>query len=214
LPDAAHLAGGNRHAPDLGERRTEGRSGKQLLLDAPADLELLAHALLGEELLLVASQVAGHLVEGLGQAGELHRAGHGNGHVQVPAAQPLRARGQGAEVPGHAPREREDAEKGESGQAEAQAQVARGRAADLLQGLSEGPGHPDHDAGVGVRLQSHHPVGGIAPRGRLPRDQPEPGEHGFVHRVRCEELPLGVLGEGDGPFPPLGSREDRPEQGP
>ena len=101
---------------------------QQLLLDAAADLQLLAQPLLLDQALLVAAQVAGQAVEGLGEAPELAAVGHRHAHVEVAGGEPLGAVGERGEVARHAPRQRQDAEEREKREPEAEREVARGRA--------------------------------------------------------------------------------------
>ena len=90
---------------------SSGRAREQLLLDAPADLQLLAQALLLEEALLVPAQVAGQEVERLRQVPELAAVGHRHAHVEVAGGEPPRPVGERGDVAGHPVRQRQDAEE-------------------------------------------------------------------------------------------------------
>src|SRR6266511_3039569 len=86
---AAHLSGGDGDPTHLGKGEAQVLPRQQLLLDPPADLQLLAEALLLDQPLLVGPEVAGHAVEGLGQTAELGAVGDGHPHVEVAAGQEI-----------------------------------------------------------------------------------------------------------------------------
>ena len=113
---------------------------QQLLLDAPADLQLLAQALLLEEALLVPAQVAGQEVERLREVPELAAVGHRDAHVEVAGGEPPRPLGERGDVPGHAVRQRQDAEERERGR-------ARGRARGCSPRCAASPAGPGPPAG-------------------------------------------------------------------
>ena len=118
---AAHLARRDGDAAHLGERPEERPARQQDLLDAAADLQLLAQAFLLEEALLVPAQVPGQEVERLREVPELAAVGHRDAHVEVAGGEPPGPFGERGEVPGHAARQGEDAEERDEG-------LARGRA--------------------------------------------------------------------------------------
>ena len=129
---------------------------------------------------------------------------HRHPHVQISPAQPFGALGQGAEVAGHARRDREDSEECQGGEPQPHGKVPCRGPADLLQGLAEGPGHPDRDPGGAVGTQGHHPVGRVPASGGLSWRKAETREHLFVVGIWREEPAFGVVGKGNRPLATLG----------
>ena len=211
---AAHLARRHRDAAHLGERRAQRRAWQQLLLDATADLQLLAQPLLLDQPLLVRAQVAGHAVEGLGQAAELAAVRHRHAHREVAGGQPLRGVGERRDVAGHPPRERQDAEGGDEREPEAEREVAGGGAAEVGKRGTDRPRDPDDDARVRVVAERNDPLRRVAPGGRVAGHDPEGGERLLVVRLGRVDAAVGVDRERDRPLAALGRRQDRSEPEP
>ena len=209
---AAHLARRDRDAADLGEAGAKRPARQELLLDAPADLELLADPLLLDPPLLVAAQVARDAVEGLGQAAELAAVRHGDLHAEVARRERLGALRERGEVARHAPRQRQDPDERHDPEAQAEHEVARRGRADLGERRPDRPRDRDHDPRLGVRTLGHHPVAGVAARGGPTRHEAQPFEHALVRGIGGVGLAVGVTSERDRALPPLCPRQDRAQQ--
>ena len=199
--------------PEVSANAEQQRAARQqLLLDAAADLELLAQALLLDQPLLVAAQVARQAVEGLGQAPELAAVRHRHLHVEVASGERLRSLRERGEVPRHAPRQRQDAQERHEPEPEPEREVAHGGRADLRERGAHRARDRDHDARVGVGALGHDPVAGVVAGRGVSRHEPEPFEHRLVGRIRRVGTSLGVARERDRTLPPLRPGEDRAQQ--
>jgi hypothetical protein len=158
---AADLARRNRDASDLGRAEAQAAAGQHFGLNLPRQFQLAPQPFPLDDQSLMPLQIFGHLVERGGEGAELVVRLDRNAGVEIAAGQLAHALRQRGEVPGHAVRDRDDADERQADDEEAEGEGADRRAANLAERGSHWPRDAERQAAA-VLARDHQPLADAA----------------------------------------------------